>query len=182
MPFALAGKVVTADAMRTLRNAARFIVSKGGHYIFGVKGNQPKLHKAAIDAFDEINADLLQNESYQRGHGRIDRHRVWSAPVPDTITFPHAKTYIIVERESSTLGDVRTSIETRFYVTDLTTNNASIENLFRLVNGHWSIENSLHWYRDNTFDEDQSQVRTGTLPRILATLRNLAIGIIRHAT
>ena len=33
-----------------------------------------------------------------------------------------------------------------------------------------------------TFGEDLSQVRTGTLPRILATLRNLAIGIIRHTT
>ena len=34
--------------------------------------------------------------------------------------------------------------------------------------------------RDN--DEDRSQVRTGTIPRVLATLRNLAIGIIRHTT
>jgi hypothetical protein len=49
------------------------------------------------------------------------------------------------------------------------------------VRGHWAIE-SLRWVRDNTFDEDRSQVRTGALPRVLATLRNLAIGIIRHAT
>ena len=65
---------------------------------------------------------------------------------------------------------------------DLATDDASIEHLFRLVHGHWSIENSLHWVRDVTFGEDLSQVRTGTLPRILATLWNLAIGIIRHAT
>ncbi len=45
-----------------------------------------------------------------------------------------------------------------------------------------STLHSLHWVRDVTFGEDLSQVRTGTLPRILATLRNLAIGIIRHAT
>ena len=44
------------------------------------------------------------------------------------------------------------------------------------------MENGLHWVRDVTFGEDLSQVRTGTLPRILATLRNLAIGIIRHTT
>ena len=44
-----------------------------------------------------------------------------------------------------------------------------------------STLHSLHWVRDVTFGEDLSQVRTGTLPRILATLRNLAIGIIRHA-
>jgi len=70
---------------------------------------------------------------------------------------------------------------TRFYVTDLTEADACVEHLLRLVRGHWSIE-SLHWVRDNTFDEDRSQVRTGTIPRVLATLRNLAIGIIRHTT
>lgn len=181
-PLNLTGRVVTADAMHTQTKAARLVVRKGGHYIFGVKENQPKLWNAAVDAGDGIDLDHPQHETCQRAHGRIDRHRVWSASVPSTITFPHARTYIIVERESSTLGDVRTSIETRYYVTDLTTDDASIEHLFRLVHGHWSIENSLHWVRDVTFGEDLSQVRTGTLPRILATLRNLAIGIIRHAT
>jgi hypothetical protein len=93
----------------------------------------------------------------------------------------HARRFIVVERESSTLDDVRVSIETRFYVTDLAEADACVEQLLRLVRGHWSIE-SLHWVRDNTFDEDRSQVRTGTIPRVLATLRNLAIGIIRHTT
>jgi predicted transposase YbfD/YdcC len=168
--------------MHTQKKAAKLVVRKGGHYIFGVKENQPRLWNAAIDAANGIDLDHPQHETCERAHGRIDRHRVWSAPVPPSITFPHAKTYIIVERESSTLDDVRKSIETRYYVTDLTNDDASIEHLFRLVHGHWSIENGLHWVRDVTFGEDLSQVRTGTLPRILATLRNLAIGIIRHAT
>jgi len=180
-PINLAGRVVTADAMHTQKNAARLVVAKKGHYIFGVKENQPKLWDAAVEAGASIDIDHPEHETCERAHGRIDRHRVWSAPVPSTITFPHARTFIIVERESSTLDDVRVSIETRFYVTDLTEADACVEHLLRLVRGHWAIE-SLHWVRDNTFDEDRSQVRTGTLPRVLATLRNLAIGIIRHTT
>ena len=180
-PLNLTGTVITADAMHTQRKAARFVVGKGGHYIFGVKQNQPKLWNAAIGAAEGIDFDHPEYQSCTRGHGRIDRHRVWSAPVPSKITFPYARRYIIVERESFTLAGVRTSVETRYYVTDLASADASIGHLFRLVHGHWSIE-SLHWVRDVTFDEDRSQVRTGTLPRILATLRNLAIGIIRHAT
>ena len=31
------------------------------------------------------------------------------------------------------------------------------------VNGHFN----LHWVRDNTFDEDCSQARTGTTPHVL---------------
>jgi len=53
--------------------------------------------------------------------------------------------------------------------------------LLELVRGHWKIENALHWIRDVTFDEDRSQVRTGNGPRMLATLRNLAISVLRLA-
>ena len=180
-PLDLAGRVVTADAMHTQKNAARLVVSKCGHYVLGVKQNQPKLWDAAIEAGNSIDINDPEFETSTRGHGRIDRHRVWSLRVPETTSFPHARRFIIVERESSTLDDVRVSIETRFYVTDLAEADACVEQLLRLVRGHWSIE-SLHWVRDNTFDEDRSQVRTGTIPRVLATMRNLAIGIIRHTT
>lgn len=42
-------------------------------------------------------------------------------------------------------------------------------------------DNKLHWVRDVTFREDASQIRTGSRPQIMATLRNLAIGLIRQA-
>ena len=35
--------------------------------------------------------------------------------------------------------------------------------------------------RDVTFREDASQIKTGSRPRIMATLRNLVIGLIRQA-
>ena len=46
---------------------------------------------------------------------------------------------------------------------------------------HWVVEDRLHWVRDVTFHEDASQMRTGTAPRALAALRNLAISVIRLA-
>jgi len=53
--------------------------------------------------------------------------------------------------------------------------------LLALVRGHWTIENRVHWVRDVTFDEDRSQVRKRNGPRVMASLRNLAIGILRVA-
>jgi hypothetical protein len=50
-----------------------------------------------------------------------------------------------------------------------------------LLRGHWAIENGLHWIRDVTFAEDGSQVRTGTGPNVMASLRNLAIGVLCRA-
>ncbi|MEV5692542.1 hypothetical protein [Micromonospora globbae] len=38
-----------------------------------------------------------------------------------------------------------------------------------------------HWVRDVTYDEDRSQIRTGTGPQVMAALRNAAIGALRTA-
>ena len=176
----IAGKVVTADPMHAQRKAARFIVGfKAGHYLFGVKANQPTLYNAGIDALNNRDLDNPHHETIQRGHGRIDRHRVWVVRVPADCRFPHAAQFVLVERESSNLQDEMRSIETRIYITDLTADHANAANLLRLAVGHWTIE-SLHWIRDVTYGEDLSQVRVGTTPRVMATLRNLAISIIRH--
>lgn len=173
--------VLTADAMHTQRAAATLLAAKSAHYLFGVKMNQRTLCTTANRFLNKIDLDNPEFATEQRGHGRIDRHRIWTAQVPDTITFPGAAQFVFVEREASTLKDERTSIEYRTYITDLTPQQADPQHLHRLINDHWGIENSLHWIRDVVFDEDRSQVRTGTSPRVLATLRNLAISAIRYA-
>ena len=40
-------------------------------------------------------------------------------------------------------------------------------------------DNRIHWVRDVTYDEDRSQVRTGNAPRVMATMRNTAISLLR---
>lgn len=47
------------------------------------------------------------------------------------------------------------------------------------MQSHCEIENRPHWVRDVTFDEDRSQVRTGNAPRVMASLRNTAITLLR---
>jgi hypothetical protein len=66
-------------------------------------------------------------------------------------------------------------------VTSLALGTASPAQLAGWLRGHWRIENWLHWVRDMTFGEDASTARTGSLPRVMASLRNLAIGALRLA-
>ena len=47
------------------------------------------------------------------------------------------------------------------------------------VRSHREIENRLHWVRDVTYQEDKSLVRTGNAPRVMASLRSLAISLLR---
>ncbi len=66
-------------------------------------------------------------------------------------------------------------------MSSLTQQKASAADLLRHVRGHWEIENRLHYVRDVTFDEDRSQVRRGSGPQMMASLRNLAISLLRMA-
>jgi hypothetical protein len=86
-----------------------------------------------------------------------------------------------LRRTTIVLATGVTRIETVYGVTSLLPAQASPARLLALVRAHWTIENRLHWVRDVTFDEDRSQIRQGAGPQVMATLRNLAISLLRLA-
>jgi hypothetical protein len=94
--------------------------------------------------------------------------------------FPHAAQAIQITRRVRDLGANfrRWRTVTVYAVTSLTTTQAAPWQLAGYLRGNWTIENELHWVRDMTFAEDAYQVRTGTGPRAMASLRNLAIGAL----
>jgi len=73
----------------------------------------------------------------------------------------------------------KTSTEIVYLITSLPPETASPQRLLRLARDHWGIENRLHYVRDVAFAEDRCRVRAGARP--LASLRNLAITLIRRA-
>lgn len=95
--------------------------------------------------------------------------------------FPCAAQFIKVFRSRSDLSGKPLSQETAYFVTSLSPKKMDARQLAESIRSHWSIENSLHWVRDVTFDEDRSQIRTGSAPRVFATMRNLAISLLRLA-
>ena len=56
---------------------------------------------------------------------------------------------------------------------------ASPATLAAWVRSRWEIESKLHWVRDVTYQEDKSLVRMGNAPRMVASLRSLAISLLR---
>ena len=52
----------------------------------------------------------------------------------------------------------------------------------RAIRGHWGIENSLHWVLDVALREDDCRVRTGHAATNLATLRHMALNLLRQDT
>jgi predicted transposase YbfD/YdcC len=174
----LAGVVVTADALHTQRDHASFLVDRGADYLLVVKANQPALHaQLARLPWRKI---PVMDRTRDHGHGRVEVRTLKVAAVAG-LCFPHAAQAIQVTRRVRAPGSRRWRTVTVYAITSLALGTASPARLAGWLRGHWRIENRLHWVRDVTFGEDASQARTGSLPRVMASLRNLAIGALRLA-
>ena len=118
--------------------------------------------------------------TYDKGHGRIETRSIQTSTVLKGYTdFPYLEQVFKIDRVTTDLNGENKSEETNYYITSLSPEEANTPTLLNLTRGHWQIENSLHWVRDVTFDEDRSQIRTDNGPRVMATLRNLAISLFR---
>jgi hypothetical protein len=114
-----------------------------------------------------------------RAHGRVEVRTLKVAAVAG-LCFPHAAQAIQVIRRVRAPGS-RWRTVTVYAVTSLALGSASPAQLAGWLRGHWRIENQLHWVRDVDFGEDASTARSGSLPRVMASLRNLAVGALRLA-
>jgi len=83
-------------------------------------------------------------------------------------------------RRTRTIAGKKT-VEVAYIITSMPSTQASPVQIATWVQGHWGIENRLPWVRDVVFDEDRSTVRTRNAPRVMATLRSTAIGLLRLA-
>ncbi|RSM45520.1 ISAs1 family transposase [Amycolatopsis balhimycina DSM 5908] len=179
----LAGRVVTADALHTTAAHARYLHQRGADYVFTVKENQHRLH-SLLDTlpWHEIPAHITSGS----GHGRSERRTVQLAPLGEylgypAIDFPHATHAFLIERYTTHHTSQKRSAHAAFGLTSLTGPWAHPAHIGDYVRSHWHIENKLHYVRDVTYKEDQSRARTGTAPRVMATLRNLATSAHRQA-
>jgi predicted transposase YbfD/YdcC len=179
-PLDLAGAVVTADALHAQREHAQFLVTgKNAHYILTVKDNQPSLHARVKSLpWRQVPAAF---DTREKGHGRAEWRTLKVTAVAAGIAFPHAAQAIQIRRRrrplSSRTGQ-RWSTETSYAVTSLAAHQATPAQLAAWIRGHWGIE-ALHYIRDVTYGEDASQIRTGSGPQVMATLRNLTIGVLK---
>ena len=164
--------------MHTQRDHARFLVDRGADWLLVVKANQPGLH-AQLAGLPWRQIPVM-DRTRDQGHGRVELRSLKVAAVAG-LCFPHAAQAIQLTRRVRTPGSRRWRSVTVYAVTSLALGAASPAQLAGWLRGHWRIENQLHWVRDVDVGEDASTARTGSLPRTMASLRNLAVGALRLA-
>ena len=178
----LAGLVVTGDALYAQQNLSRQVVEQGGGYCWGVKDNQPGLRADIALLFAEPPWGEEFATATERGrHGdRWEERTLWSSTaLNDYLEWPHMQQVCCVERKVTRKGTTRK--ELAYAITSLSPAQAGPQQLLDLWQGHWGIENRLHYVRDVTMKEDASQVRSGSAPQVMAALRNTALGLLRQA-
>jgi predicted transposase YbfD/YdcC len=180
----LDGRIFTMDALLTQRAIAATITAGGGHYVMPVKGNQPQLlsdiHPVCATPV-QFAATCATAETTDYGHGRVEwRELTMTTALHGYLDWPGAAQGFRVVRRVVTkrTGEVRT--ETVYGITSLAPTPGAALQVLRLVREHWQIANRSHWVRDVTFGEDASQVRSGSIPQVMAALRNTVVGLLRQ--
>ncbi len=183
----LAGCIVTLDAMGCQKTIAREIHEADADYVLALKANHEVLHKEIQtfldDALDHPGhlPEASRHQTVEKDHGRIETRRYLCTGKLDWLSvrgqWAALRSVAVVEAER-TLGE-KTTRERRYYLSSLPPEAPA---LARAIRGHWGIENSLHWVLDVAMNEDQCRVRTGHAATNLATLRHLALNLLRQDT
>jgi predicted transposase YbfD/YdcC len=192
----LAGCIVTIDAMGCQKRIAKEIIEADADYVLALKGNQETVHQEVQSYLDDAivraaaapkrklpekgEPELAYHQSVEKDHGRLEVRRYWQSQrldwFADRAKWEGLRSVGVVEsvRQVGTEGP---TTERRYYLSSLA---IDVEKFARAVRGHWGVENSLHWCLDVQMGEDQSRARTGHAAENLATLRRLALNLLKR--
>ena len=179
------GSLVTIDAMGCQTAIAQEIIDAEADYVLAVKENQKTLHDKiswfflSKQAEDFRGVRVSRHQTHEKGHGREETRQYFVCAVPRDWSqrkrWPGLKA--VGWTISTTVRDGRTCREMRYYILS---RKLTAKQFAAAVRGHWSIENSLHWQLDVTFQEDQSRVRKGHADAKFSILRRTALSLLKN--
>lgn len=192
----LSGCIVTTDAMGCQKKIAKEIIEADADYVLALKGNQETVHeevKSFLDATlleqqtprppgaqrSKMAATLASLETVEKDHGRFEIRRYYQSDQLDWFAdrpkWEGLKSVGMVESHREVDG--KTTVERRYYLASLP---LGVKTFARAVRSHWGVENKVHWIMDVCFREDQSRARAGYAAENLATLRRLALNLLKR--
>ncbi len=128
---------------------------------------------AGADGFVAVLAQ--QRVDSKSNQNRIETRQVWTVPVSQLPILPrqakwNGLTTVVRVRSIRQLWN-KTTTDVRFYISSLPSNAVRHAQVIR---SHWSVENSLYWVIDVTFNEDASRIRQGDAAQNLGLIRRVS--------
>lgn len=181
----LKGRIVTTDAMGCQKDIAEKIRKNEGDYLLAIKGNQGKLYRALEEIFPVKCMNDPGLESFvteDKSHGRYEsRFHIVSDISDELIDFTFAwkdlkKIGMAVNfRSEITKSNKEPEISVSYYISS---SNISAEKFASAIQGHWDVENKLHWRLDVAKNEDNCRIRRGDAAELFSGIRHIAINIL----
>jgi predicted transposase YbfD/YdcC len=177
--LSLEGCIVTADALHCHRAMAKTILARGGDYVLAIKGNRGPLFAAVRRQLQHAGQRSTAQRLEPSTHGRREQRRAVVMRNTSLVRCHAFPGVVAVGRVTSYRRPLGQRAEPRRVRHYLLSTSISAKRLLQITRSHWTIENQLHWVLDVQFDEDGSRTRKDHAPENLATLRRLALNILR---
>lgn len=186
--LAIAGCIVTIDAIGTQTKIAKAIIESGADYLLSVKENQGYLYEDLEKLFEYDERQNFKDAPYEhaktinKGHGRIEIRECWCTSNVEYLHYLRGyekweKLQSIVKVVCTRMNNNQETRQVRYYISSL---KSEAKRLLAVSRHHWGIENELHWVLDIALNEDLSRVRKDHAPANLAVLRHIALNLLKQ--
>lgn len=186
----ISGCIITTDAMGCQKEIASLVIEGDGDYVLALKDNHPVLSEDVQLLFDDLEASRFRAYDYEaeqtvdKDHGRLETRQCWTISDRAVLRGPRGidewtglRCVTKVRARRNVAG--KESVEDRYYLSSL---DGRAEQLLMATRTHWEIENGLHWVLDIAFREGESRVRKDHGAQNLATLRHIALNLLKQET
>jgi predicted transposase YbfD/YdcC len=167
--------LLTLDALHCQKKTVVAIVESNNDYVIKVKKNQPKLFQA-IETETKQSEPIQVSEKVDESKGR-QAHRkveVFRPPAKIDRDWQKVESVIKVTRSGTREGKEYSGVS--YYISSLPPNSSRIS---KLIQGHWEIENRLHWVKDVILNEDKSTQTAGNSAINFAVLKSWVVSVFR---
>ncbi|WP_162426904.1 ISAs1 family transposase [Pontibacter pudoricolor] len=150
------------------------IIDRKCHYVIKVKANQRRLLEQLHLTCACPAEDVSQSSKRHKGRSKHRQVEVYKALEEAAANWPALNTFLKV----GSRGKVAYR-KVSYYISDL---QGQASGFAAGIQGHWAIENKLHWVKDALLAEDKNKAKKGNGPAVLSLIRGFAIRALAKST
>lgn len=172
---ALSNKVLTLDAVHCQKETIKTINCSHNDYVIAVKKNQPKLYNS-LEEIAHNQIPFQENVCTDTSHGRQVTRQVSVFEIPEKISkiWQGSQYFIKVERKGYRKDKPYHQI--LYYLSSCY---QTAKKFSEKIQGHWGIENQLHWVKDVIFAEDTSPIHHLQSAVNFSVLKTICLNLFR---
>jgi len=175
---------ITGDALHSSQVTVKLFQELKLNYVLGVKGNNKLLR-------EQLQEKTIFKEKYTYCDKRFKREvLIFKVPIDFKVLkiYSKTKTKTAIKYEAwqylnfkTFIQVTRTNFKTQkiqngFYISNM---EETVLKFAEIIQGHWSIENKLHWQKDVVFKEDSHKTKNHNSAKVFSILITATINLFR---